>query len=221
MIAALFVLKNGPYVGLPNIDAWDVTRDAKKYKGPWPVIAHPPCERWGRYWSGGPSAKVKRILGDDGGCFLSALKSVRKYGGVLEHPEASHAFKKYKLPRPGFNGGWTDADKWGGRSCCVAQGHYGHQTQKMTWLYAVLDDYPELKWGRFSGGKKIDLGSRNKKKGIKLDGGRLSKKQRTLTPLMFRDLLIEMVINGRHRKSPVKQQARYKKVQSLERHKSP
>jgi hypothetical protein len=81
MIAALFVDKNGPYFGRDDVDPWDKERDARTYNGPWPVVAHPPCERWGRYWSGGPSAKTRRLLGDDDGCFESALRSVRTWGG--------------------------------------------------------------------------------------------------------------------------------------------
>jgi hypothetical protein len=73
MIAALFVQPNGVYADLPGVDVWDESCDARLYPGPHAVVAHPPCERWGRYWSGGPSAKVKRKLGDDGGCFESAL----------------------------------------------------------------------------------------------------------------------------------------------------
>ena len=54
MIAALFVETGGCYFGLPNVDPWDRERDARDYAGPHPVVAHPPCARWGRYWGGGP-----------------------------------------------------------------------------------------------------------------------------------------------------------------------
>ena len=198
MIAAIFVLgKGGPYWGLPNIDVWDIERNAFGFRGPGPVIAHPPCERWGRYWSGGPSAKVKRRMGDDGGCFSFALKCVRDYGGVLEHPEGSHAFRVFDLPRPKQSGGWTDLDPFGGRSCCVAQGHYGHQARKYTWLYGVGINPKELIWGDFKGGKKIDLGFHSKEERARhIKTGicqRLSKRQRTVTPEPFRDLLISLV----------------------------
>ena len=88
-VAALFVATGGIYFNRPDVEPWDVTRDARAYDGPWPVVAHPPCERYGRYWSGGPSAKVRRIKGDDDGCFASALASVRKWGG---HPGAPGSF---------------------------------------------------------------------------------------------------------------------------------
>lgn len=52
-VAALYVVKGGCYFGLPGVDPWDEERDARRYAGPYPVVAHPPCERWGRYWSGG------------------------------------------------------------------------------------------------------------------------------------------------------------------------
>jgi hypothetical protein len=197
MLAALFVEENGPYFNVPGIDPWDERRDARKYAGPYPVIAHPPCERWGRYWSGGPSARVRRKLGDDNGCFASALEVVRRWGGLLEHPEASHAFKQFGLPLPAFNGGWTEPDQYGGRSCCVAQGHYGHLAQKMTWLYAILPEYPELRWGRCPGMNRLDPGfhsAEERRRAIKTGVcQRLSRRQRLLTPEPFRDLLISLV----------------------------
>jgi hypothetical protein len=113
VIAALYVLKDGPYA-IEGIDAWNESRDARTFRGPGPVIAHPPCERWGRYWGGGPMLHGKpgqKLLGDDGGCFAHALWSVRTFGGVLEHPEASHAFHYYGLPIPTLGGAglpWID-----------------------------------------------------------------------------------------------------------------
>ena len=55
MIAALYVQSNGVYADLAGVDPWYEARDARTYAGPWPVVAHPPCARWGRYWGGGPS----------------------------------------------------------------------------------------------------------------------------------------------------------------------
>jgi len=48
MVAALYVQANGCYKGLPDVDPWDEVRDARKYDGPYPVVAHPPCSRWCR-----------------------------------------------------------------------------------------------------------------------------------------------------------------------------
>lgn len=195
MLAALFVAENGPYF-CDGVDPWTEDRDARTYAGPHPVIAHPPCQRWGRYWSGGPSAKVRRKLGDDEGCFEAALKAVRKWGGVLEHPEASHAFKRFGLPIPNWHGGWTARDGFGGASCCVAQGHYGHMGRKMTWLYAVRTELPELVWGPCEKRIRMDQGFHSKEERARLIKTgvcqRLSHRQRLLTPEPFRDLLIRI-----------------------------
>jgi hypothetical protein len=192
------VLKNGPYFGLPNIDPWDEQRDARKYSGPHPVIAHPPCERWGRYWSGGPSARVRRKLGDDDGCFESALDAVRQWDGVLEHPEGSHAWRKFGLATPPRDGGWVSADFSGGFTCCVEQGAYGHRARKATWLYACGIELPSLKWGKAAGDfQRLDAGFHSKEERARaIKTGvcqRLSKRQRCATPIEFRDVLISMV----------------------------
>ena len=132
-IAALFVARDGCYFGLPNVDPWDASRDARLYAGPHRVVAHPPCQLWTRFahvnfarWGGEHNRP-----GNDGGCFASALASVRRWGGVLEHPAFSDAWKAYNLPRP-------DGAKWlfknGDWVCEVWQSAYGHKARKRTWL---------------------------------------------------------------------------------------
>jgi hypothetical protein len=199
MTAVLFVSERGPYVGLPGVDVWTVERDARRYAGPYRVVAHPPCERWGRYWHGGPSARVRRKKGDDQGCFAAALYAVRRWGGVLEHPAASAAWKAFGLKEPPRAGGWVVADWDGGWTCCVDQGHYGHRAQKATWLYAklVATELPMLTWGKSARRVRLDEGFHSKEeRRRKIRTGtcqRLSKRERSETPIPFRDMLLSMV----------------------------
>lgn len=199
MVAALYVLKDGPYYGLADVDPWDEARDARLYAGPWSVVAHPPCARWGRYWSGGPNlASPRRILGGDDGCFESALAAARHWGGVLEHPEGSHGWKRFHIVSPPRNGGWVAAgllhpNAW---TCCVEQGHYGHPGAKATWLYAVRTALPDLKWGKCGKRLRLDEGyhsTEERRRAVRTGiCQRLSKRQRAETPIPFRDLLLDL-----------------------------
>lgn len=204
MIAALYVQTNGCYYDMDEVDPWDQHRDARTYAGPWPVVAHPPCQRWGKMWKGQPG-NIKRgkveTLGDDGGCFAAALKSVRLYGGVVEHPEHSHAWAHFGINKPPRQGGWIKADECGGWTCRVEQGQYGHYAPKPTWLYAVGCDLPELKWGV----NKVpddafpaDVVARRgiaycRRAGLMaFKGGGKDSAPRIATPPEFRDMLIAM-----------------------------
>lgn len=200
MIAALYVDPNGTYSEVDGVDCWGEDKDARLYPGPHAVVAHPPCARWGRYWFGGPSAKVRRKLGDDGGCFHAALESVLRFGGVIEHPESSHAWAWFGIASPPKSGGWiragVDAPGW---TCCVEQGHYGHRARKATWLYAVDCEPPSLIWGPSDGERCIDAGYHSaeerradREAGVLRGGGRMGKRERAATPPAFRDVLIEM-----------------------------
>lgn len=198
MIAALFVERGGVYYGLQNIDPWDRERDARTYAGPWPVIAHPPCERWGRYHGGSPTTWPRLKLGDDNGCFKAALRAVRSYGGVIEHPADSHAWRHFGLNVPARCGGWVNADFHGGWTCYVEQGAYGHAARKGTWLLAYRCRLPSIAWGRAKGMfAKIDDGyhsAEERRRAIKTGiCQRLSHKQRAATPPEFRDFLISLV----------------------------
>jgi hypothetical protein len=193
MVAALFVQTGGVYFNLPDVDPWDEARDARKYAGPHPVVAHPPCQLWVNF----AHLNFKRYGGEhnrpgnDGGCFASALASVRRFGGVLEHPAGSKAWDKHGIVRP-LAGGWVralfDDPGW---VCEVAQSAYGHQARKLTWLYYVGDaPPPALKWERPHGSHQVGWFDRIKPT--------LSKRASSQTPLPFRDVLLEIARGARH-----------------------
>lgn len=175
-VAALYVDAAGTYADAPDVELWPEARDARLYDGPWPVVAHPPCARWSLmgicrgYYDG-----------DDGGCFEAALHAVRTYGGVLEHPAHSLAWKVFALPRP-HGAEWQGSLLDPGHSCEVDQRWYGHEARKPTWLYAVGADLPRLIGGRG------DPGARTVGRGW--GGGR--EHQRAATPPAFRDVLLSM-----------------------------
>lgn len=203
IIAALFVRKDGPYFNCPGIDPWDGDRDARLYNGPYPVIAHPPCQRWGKFWAGSPSyikkTGIRKVKGDDGGCFASALRSIQKYGGVLEHPYQSYAWEFFGLSKPSRLGGWQKADELGGYTCCVEQGRYGHWMRKPTYLLVYKVNYlPELDWGKSEAVypswalEKYGLTKCKRMGEIAFKGGGKDSPARIETPELFKNLLIQI-----------------------------
>jgi hypothetical protein len=202
LIAALYVQTNGAYYNIDGIDPWDEQRDARQYAGPYPVVAHPPCQRWGKFWAGQPlyikQTGIRKIKGDDGGCFEAALAAVREYGGVLEHPDGSHAWAHFGLNKPPRKGGWIKADDQGGWTCCVEQGRYGHYARKPTLLYAKDCELPELDWGK-SPAKldpeliaRVGLKAAQRRGEVCSKGGGQNSTPRIHTPAPFREVLIEM-----------------------------
>ena len=191
MIAALYVETGGCYFGLPDVDPWDEKRDARLYAGPYPVVAHPPCARWCRL-AGLVEARWGHKRGDDGGCFAAALHNVRRFGGILEHPAYTDAWKTYDLPRPSRYGGWLECN-CGGWVAHVEQGRYGHPAKKATWLYAFRAELPQLRWG-------FDPEQRSKAlvswcgNHVKSDEcrPRVGKRAAAATPPEFRDVLLSI-----------------------------
>lgn len=119
-VAALYIDPRGPYPAMPDVECWDAERDARKYAGPHPIVAHPPCGPWG---------KLAHL------CYLQdpalaplAVEQLRAFGGVLEHPAHSKLWIKLALPRPGelsYDAFWT---------LDVEQVRWGHVARKRTWL---------------------------------------------------------------------------------------
>jgi hypothetical protein len=198
VIAALYVAKGGCYYGLPNVEPWGLPdRDAREYRGPWPVVAHPPCQLWVNF----AFLNFKRYGGEhnrpgnDGGCFAAALGSVERYGGVLEHPADSWAWREFGLPRPSRNG-WTcqliPIRPVGRRAyaCEVRQATYGHRARKRTWLYYVGDrPPPSLNWSKPTGTHQVGWFDR-----LKPPHG---KNAASASPIDFRDLLISIAESAR------------------------
>jgi len=199
VIAALFVEKGGAYYGIPDVDPWDEERDARLYPGPWPVVAHPPCARWCKL-AGLVESRYGIKRHEDGGCFASALASVRRWGGVLEHPAFTDAWWTFSLPRPPTSGGWVRGID-GGWACHVEQGAFGHRAPKPTWLYAFAIEPPSLPWGPSGATARLnswytptnETERRTKVEWMDSKGEWMdSKGERSATPPAFRDLLLDM-----------------------------
>ena len=194
MIAALFVQADGCYSELEDVDPWPEHYDARRYSGNLPVVAHPPCQLWGNMaavnyarWGGEHNRP-----GNDGGCFAAALDSVRRFGGVLEHPAKTRAFAAHGLAAPKgmgwqrtFDGGWV---------CEVWQSAYGHRANKATWLYYCGITTPhELKWERIRGTHQVGF---QDQRGKARNKPTLGKKEANATPIAFREELLKLARNS-------------------------
>lgn len=188
--AALYVdVRRGPYASLLDVDAWGEERDATRYAGPDPIIAHPPCAKWGRYaW---------KAL-DDGHTGPIAVDQVRRWGGVLEHPRDSKLWRARGLPKPG-----ELPDEYGGWTLEVAQRDWGHPADKPTWLYVVgcrprdVPPMPPPQPARdeFTPSRRVLAPGRldsARPRGTRGVMERLSKTQRHLTPPAFAAWLVEL-----------------------------
>jgi len=186
LIAALYVETKGVYAGLEGVDLWPLERDARKYAGPWPVVAHPPCSVWS-FMAPVNEARYGHKVGEDGGCFAAALEAVRAYGGVLEHPASSRAWAAFGLPRP-IRGAWRTELGDPGWATEVSQRAYGHRARKATWLYVVGCELETLDWSDPKPEAWVSFMVNHGTTHLP----RLSKREAKATPREFRDLLLSM-----------------------------
>jgi len=193
-VAALYVAKDSIYKTMPECDCYDLARNAKTYNGTLPVVAHPPCQLWGKMakinykrWGGDHNKP-----GNDGGCFAHALDTVNKCGGVLEHPAETYAWKAHGLPAPGI--GWT---RWQqGWVCEVWQSAYGHRANKRTWLYCCGTNFPmHPKWERKIGSHQVGFHDR---RGKSRNKPTLSKREANATPPEFAAYLVQLAASCGH-----------------------
>lgn len=159
---------------------WDKERDASRYSGPWPVVAHPPCRAWGQ---------LKQFAKPDPGEIYLAIIAVwivRRCGGVLEHPFRSELWQHCDLPNPG------ELDAWGGWTMAAPQFWWGHSCNKSTKLYIcgvkpkdapapplVLGDAP----------RTMGLSSRRNRMTRRKEA---SKRERSATPPALAEWLVDL-----------------------------
>lgn len=124
-VAVLFARADSNYKALPGTDVWDIERDARRYRGQAPVVAHPPCRAWGRLRA------LAKPRPDEKELAIFAVAEVRRCGGVLEHPAHSTLWSAAGLPMPG------QVDEFGGWTLPIVQSWWGHRAEKATWLYIV------------------------------------------------------------------------------------
>jgi len=179
-IAVLFAKHGSIYHEVSGCDVWDKSRDALRWGGGLPVVAHPPCRAW---------ASLRHCAKPDPGekeYALWAIEQVRKYGGVLEHPARSTLWPVAGLPDIGCT------DEYGGWTLVVDQNWWGHRAQKRTRLYicgckpAELPTMP-LRLGKAT--HTVGLWSGRDKKNCRPS---ISKCEYEATPKMFAEWLVEL-----------------------------
>jgi len=124
-VAVLFARSDSVYKSLPFCDVYDIDRDARRFDGLEPVIAHPPCRGWGRLRTFSSHTPEELDLA------RLAVSKVRLNGGVLEHPYGSALWEDQRLPQPGH------VDQYGGFTLPLFQNWFGHRAAKATLLYIV------------------------------------------------------------------------------------
>ena len=134
-VAALFARDDSVYKTLPDVDVYDMARDARTYDGPWPVVAHPPCRAWATL------RHCAQPRADERNLARLAVALVREFGGVLEHPYRTTLWEAQRLPAVG------QRDAFGGFTLVIDQNWWGHRAQKRARLYVVgckPDEVPRL-----------------------------------------------------------------------------
>ena len=235
-VAALYIDPRGPYRDMDRVHSYDGVNiwvdghahtneardhgDARKYDGPWSIVAHPPCRHWGRLRHlakvvcRNPYCKMEMRAGEvaedgscpfcesigetidwgDRDCAPRAVEQVRKYGGLLEHPAGSKLWDACGLPKPFGSTRASTLDPFGGRTFEVDQCEWGHVARKRTWLYLVGAPHSALESPPFSGREPTHDVSRDADRAHR-NGymrKRTSERMNLLTPPLFAEYLVRL-----------------------------
>lgn len=182
-VSVLFCCDQSPYKVFAGVDVWDKKRDARRFAGTGPIIAHPPCRLWGNLRTVATKAPPEeKELGP------WAVEQVRRCGGVLEHPEGSILFEHCNCGTLG------NPDKWGGWILKLDQYHWGHPAAKPTKLYIVgcaVKDVPACPNREGTPDRCISQGH-GVRIGHPLFKSRVTQYEREATPPEFAKWLVEL-----------------------------
>lgn len=182
MVAVLFARRDSVYKTLPDVDVWDEDRDARKWPGGCPVVAHPPCRLWGEMYKLATKAPAEEKL-----LALEAIQYVRKNGGIVEHPKKSRLWKAISAPMP-----WLGTDRFGGWTVDTDQYRFGHRAHKCTRLYIVGCKPNALPPIPFRIGRAPNVITQRLRKGHPRFRSRVTDAEREQTPIAFALWLVEV-----------------------------
>ena len=131
-VAILYCDRFGTYSTMPGLDLWHEDRDARLYDKDYPIVGHPPCNRWSLMAISNKNKPGKGI-GEDGGTFQSCLTNLFRVGGVIEHPAHTRAWLAFYLQKPQLKNVW-EYSLDGYWICSVNQSIFKHECTKPTWL---------------------------------------------------------------------------------------
>jgi hypothetical protein len=186
-ISILFARADSIYKTLPECDVWDAKRDATKWPGGNPVVAHPPCAQWGRLRHLARENSAEKELA------LLAVEFVLKWGGVIEHPAGSLLWEAAELPKPG------ERDRRG-FTIVIDQLWFGHACIKRTWLWIFGVGQSEIPTLPFHLGYPTRSISTRQRAPKALP--EMSRKGRESTPLELAEWLVETARRTRVAFSP-------------------
>lgn len=191
---ALFCRRDSDYKLRPEWDVYDADRNALTYNDEDPVVCHPPCRFWGQmsHMAGRSGRLTTEQIQAEKSLATWSINTIRRVGGVLEHPSASRVF--HNLPRIG------EVDQWGGYVIEIDQYDFGHVAHKMTKLYIVgvdREDLPPLP-PEDTTVHLCEKGKRRSIAGNVLGTTRCTQKQREYTPDGLIDWLESTIDAIRH-----------------------
>jgi hypothetical protein len=137
-VSVLFAEKNSIYNQFPDVEVYDLVRNAYTFDFRTPVVCHPPCRLFGRLRQFSTAPVNEKLYA------WWCVHVVRSCGGVLEHPESSKLWSEANLP---FG---SSFDQFGGFTLKVFQSQFNFPAAKPTWLYICgvkplnLPNYPIL-----------------------------------------------------------------------------